>query len=194
MRKDQIWPPLFICTFTWAFTVALLYAHMAGELKTFTHFVKTSNGTVQADTVNQLNTITKKRVSTAGLTHGYLPDSTVAVLGASKDTTRIYDLRAGSIQFDHKAVDAAGADSAEIEYKIYLGSKNYLHKDLTFTVFVLVDSVTFTGTGRQEWVFTSAGSNRPANGFWYMTREGTANNRKLTPVSVTTEVTYAWIE
>jgi hypothetical protein len=144
-----------------------------------THYVKkhtTNQTTVQKDTVNNASADTLWRLTGTGM-----------------DTSRIYKARTGFITFSFLQDDTSAAnDSADVEYKIYAAAQRQFNPTVfpAFSKFVLQDSVTISGQTAQDWVYTSTGTNRPNVENFYITAEGTADNKTLSAVELLIEVSF----
>jgi hypothetical protein len=86
---------------------------------------------------------------------------------------------------------SSGGDSSAVEFKIYAGDdvdSKYGRTIPALTKFALIDSFTVsTDSTATPWVYTSSGSDRPNVDFWYMTAQGTADNKTLSAVMVEIE-------
>lgn len=146
-----------------------------------THYVKkhtTNQTTVQKDTLNNASADTLWRLT-----------------GTGKDTSRIYVALSGFISFWFSQDDTSTAnDSADVEYKFFATPRRQFNPTVfpAFSRFVLIDSVTVSGQSPTEWVYTSPGSNRPNWENWYMTAEGTADNKVLSAVELLIEVSFQY--
>lgn len=87
---------------------------------------------------------------------------------------------------------SSGGDSSAVEFKIYAGDDVDSKYGVTIpalTKFSLIDSVTVSADSvATPWVYTSSGSDRPNFDFWYITAQGTAQNKVLS--AVMTEIEY----
>lgn len=155
------------------------------------HIVKwhTANlTTTQQDTINGLTT-----AGARVLGNGTLADTVTYITGTEMDTTRVERL-APHQTFGFTLTDTSASDSVGIKFRIYTGS---LHDQDTagippYSRFVLVDSVTVSTSSYTNWVYTSPGSNRPNDQFYYLTAEGTSANKKASAVKVKAESKQWW--
>ena len=186
----------------------------SAQLSFKTNLVKKSGlTTTQGDTIDGKNIF---NISAIGiLPNGTLADSLWYLTGTGKDTSRVYNLKSGSVQFSIVIDDTSAAnDSAGTLLKIYTAQRKQFGGGIPgFATFVFQDSVAFkagtgsagvkqdddvaasgvNGQGRYTYVYTSAGSNRPGHYFWYITLEGvTLVNKPGSAVSNIIEVSYAY--